>query len=1582
MKKFISLLLACISFSAHTQITSTFDTDADGWTFFNASNNSISFTHNVANGNPGGYVSATYSSSSGTGNAVTNLNNQVWFAPAKFRGNHLVRSLGLNLKFDLQQSQAGAVSGFDVIIENANNYIYFNLPVKPAVSPTWSSYTLALDETISWRYNSGGAIASRQQIIGILTNVTSIEIRGTYATNAAYTSGLDNVVLEQRTLTPPPTATSLSATSGKPGDLITVQGNGFRSTISENEVYFGSIAGVITNASTTSLTVIVPIGAQYGNITFINKITGLSKQSVKPFNPTFGGGGKIIPASFKSKIDITLDAAAGNNLGGLSVADIDGDGWNDLLVAESSINSISIFRNLGSGGELSTTSFAAKVSLTGAGNRSGLRIIDLDGDGKLDIATGFLTSFGTFRNTSTPGNLSFEPVELWAGFLSGSLSAIEDIDGDGRFDLIGQHGSGSVFLDFWIAQNISSPGNIEFGSSVSYFGGATLDAGAGVSTGDLDNDGVPEIIVKHNFGGQFQVIKNNSTPGVISLGTPFPIAQSSNGGIIIADFNLDGKNDLAWKQGFSNDDVRIRLNTNNGGALVATDFNTEIILNADLLNFGAISVGDINGDGKPDILASDSRQIGVFENIFDGGAFSEASFIPSHVFEASGNSTYPTGIIPADLNGDQKPDLIVGITNTNPVRILLYENKNVHAPVISLNTVSPLAAPVGATVTITGNNFSTITSENRVWFGGVEANVISATATEIKAEVPAGAGYERVSVVRGKLTSYYHLPFNVTFSPGVIFDGTSFLPPVTLPLTGANYDVEVADLNNDGKPDIVAESNVSFFQGLAYRNVHTTGAITSASLILDDTTSTASQDLKLMDVDADGKLDILSSHGIYKNSSTTSEISFDVVSGLNSLRFSSWADFNLDGMIDIVSITSSSGNLSVYENRYRGYGAFITVAFPTFSAAINLLKPAINGGAVSADFDSDGLVDLVSTNPGTDNIRIWRNTSAYRIVTSQFTSVGDINAGDNPGRIYAGDLDSDGKMDLVLYHGTGTTTTLLTIFHNTSSVGNISFNRIDLTNPSPTTVAHIADLDGDGRPEIITTSEAGNRFSIFKNIHTTGALTAASFAAPFNTTVTAPRGLATGDLNLDGKPEIIITRAAGFLVVYENLITPPTISSFTPASGPIGTTVTITGTNFSAITSNNTVTFNGVAATVTASAATSITVTVPLGATTGSIAVTVAGITATSATNFTVTTVSLPTIISFAPPAGIIGASVTITGTNFSTTPANNTVMFNGTTATVTASTATSITTTVPSGATTGTITVTIASNTATSATNFTVTTAALPTITSFNPTSGSVGTSVIITGTNFNTTPANNTVRFNGTTSVVTASTVSGITTTVPLGATSGKITVTVAGNTATSTNDFTVTVPVGNPPVINTATTSTIIGGIASIPLTPLLSDPDNNLDLSTLKIIVQPTSGALATIDANKNLKIDYTGNLFAGTDELTIEVCDLTANCVQKIISIEVSGEIVIYNGISPNTDGKNDAWIIKNIAALPETRDNKVTIFNRWGSKVFEVENYNNTSNVFKGLNDNGNELPSGTYFYKILFSSGREAKTGYLTMKR
>jgi IPT/TIG domain len=157
----------------------------------------------------------------------------------------------------------------------------------------------------------------------------------------------------------------------------------------------------------------------------------------------------------------------------------------------------------------------------------------------------------------------------------------------------------------------------------------------------------------------------------------------------------------------------------------------------------------------------------------------------------------------------------------------------------------------------------------------------------------------------------------------------------------------------------------------------------------------------------------------------------------------------------------------------------------------------------------------------------------------------------------------------------------------------------------------------------------------------------------------------------------------------------PTITSFTPTSGPVGTSVVITGTNFTGATA---VTFNNVAATTfTVNSATQITATVPTTATTGLIRVTTSGGTTSSLTNFTI---AAPTITTFTPTFGPVGTSVVITGTNFTGATA---VTFNNVTATFTVNSVTQITATVPTTATTGKIKVTTPGGSVTSTADFTV---------------------------------------------------------------------------------------------------------------------------------------------------------------------------------------------------------------------------------------------------------------------------------------
>jgi hypothetical protein len=193
--------------------------------------------------------------------------------------------------------------------------------------------------------------------------------------------------------------------------------------------------------------------------------------------------------------------------------------------------------------------------------------------------------------------------------------------------------------------------------------------------------------------------------------------------------------------------------------------------------------------------------------------------------------------------------------------------------------------------------------------------------------------------------------------------------------------------------------------------------------------------------------------------------------------------------------------------------------------------------------------------------------------------------------------------------------------------------------------------------------------------------------------------------------DVVVTLGAGDTATDTGFTADPaacpvTVGVFTPTTGVVGTSVVINGTGFAA---GATVKFNQTTATgVVVNSPTQITATVPAGATTGPIRVTVSGNTARSSGNFTVTPVPAPTITSFTPTFGPTGTSVKITGTNFSGTVSGTSftttgVTFNNVAATFVVNSATQITATVPSTATTGPIRVTTPGGTATSTTNFTV---------------------------------------------------------------------------------------------------------------------------------------------------------------------------------------------------------------------------------------------------------------------------------------
>lgn len=148
-----------------------------------------------------------------------------------------------------------------------------------------------------------------------------------------------------------------------------------------------------------------------------------------------------------------------------------------------------------------------------------------------------------------------------------------------------------------------------------------------------------------------------------------------------------------------------------------------------------------------------------------------------------------------------------------------------------------------------------------------------------------------------------------------------------------------------------------------------------------------------------------------------------------------------------------------------------------------------------------------------------------------------------------------------------------------------------------------------------------------------------------------------------------------------------------------------------------------------------------------------------------------------------------------------------------------------------------------------------------------------------------------------------------------------------------------------------------------------------------------------DERQSLWVDEGGivDYAAKTVTSPVKVDDLGIFTLGRVKSDLINdGDVVIYNGVTPDGDGKNDYFIIDNIQHFP---NNTVTIFNRWGREVWTTQNYDSSGNVFKGYAQgvktfkNGEKLPTGTYYYilEYLYERNGESrmikKAGYLHLE-
>ncbi|MFM2398171.1 MAG: hypothetical protein RL341_328, partial [Pseudomonadota bacterium] len=245
-------------------------------------------------------------------------------------------------------------------------------------------------------------------------------------------------------------------------------------------------------------------------------------------------------------------------------------------------------------------------------------------------------------------------------------------------------------------------------------------------------------------------------------------------------------------------------------------------------------------------------------------------------------------------------------------------------------------------------------------------------------------------------------------------------------------------------------------------------------------------------------------------------------------------------------------------------------------------------------------------------------------------------------------------------------------------------------------------------------------------------------------------------------------------------IAAPVITSFTPAIAAAGAQVTVSGTALSSVTA---VRVAGVAATFTPPSATSVQLTVPAGASSGRIEVSGPAGAALSATDLTV--MAVPVITTVSPSSARAGDTLTITGTNLNQVKSvqlgSVSLPIGGTRS------ATSLAVTIPNNAASGFLTLVGMDDVArTSAQQITITVPVV--LSSFAPTSALIGANVTISGSGLNRVAS---VSFTGTTTTaaITVQTASSMTLTVPAGATSGPITLTVSPTESVrSTTNFTV--------------------------------------------------------------------------------------------------------------------------------------------------------------------------------------------------
>lgn len=580
-----------------------------------------------------------------------------------------------------------------------------------------------------------------------------------------------------------PNITSFSPVSGAPGDQVTINGSGFNTIALNNAVFFNGVKASVNSVTSTQLNVTVPLGASHGEITVMDLQNNKQGTSNLYFTPTFNPN--------KGSTWTTNDFETVVNPAGyvglfVEFADLNGDGKLDMIQSKTtSTASFRVSRNVATPGTLTTASFATAELIVNTGQTylEALTVADYNNDGKLDVITaGSAGGTGTtltgtlsiYINNTTTGTISFAPpVTQTYNMRNGTTCAgrvggikCEDLDADGLADVVISNnqydfnGNASSSCNSTIIgayfKNLSNSGTTVIGTanSISVASYTARDNRmVQLEIADLNQDGKKDLL----FGVRTKtfVLKNIATTGSLGANS-FVISTvallDGDRGIGVGDLNGDGLLDLALASR-TGDILRLYRNTStNGDFAFATAITFAIGGDHSTVNNQTIAIGDITGDGRPEIFSGASSPRILLNRVTNSGsAWTTASFSSLNNIALATNANACKIV---DLDGDGRCD-IAAITGNNGNIVSMRRSRPI--PDISVGALAlnycpgvQISVPYTASYSLSvGNTFTVQLSSSTGSFttpttiGTLTSSAISGFITcTIPANAAAGTGYK------------------------------------------------------------------------------------------------------------------------------------------------------------------------------------------------------------------------------------------------------------------------------------------------------------------------------------------------------------------------------------------------------------------------------------------------------------------------------------------------------------------------------------------------------------------------------------------------------------------------------------------------------------------------------------------------------------------------------------------------------------------------------------------------------------------------------------------------------------------------